>query len=137
MSNIPRSDARSGCVSPYNRAISPVEWQDNLSRKHSEVEVTLQRPILARGRHALAALLAGTLALVSGCHSSGLPRPGSAQYTQFVDAFYVGLSAFQVGNDARADKRFQQATQLAPGEPAAWADWGILALRERDFTAAK
>ena len=99
--------------------------------------MTLQRPIVARGRHALAALLAGTLALVSGCHSSGLPKAGSAQYTQFVDAFYVGLSAFQVGNDARADKRFQQATQLAPGEPAAWADWGILALRERDFTAAK
>ena len=36
--------------------------------------------------------------LATGCHS-GLPTPQSAQYTQFVQAFYVGLAAMEVGND--------------------------------------
>jgi Tfp pilus assembly protein PilF len=100
------------------------------------MEVSCERPWLTHGRRALAVLLAGGLALVSGCHS-GLPSPQSSQYMQFVDSFYVGLAAFEVGNDARADQQLQRATQLAPGEPAAWADWGILALRQRDFDAAK
>ncbi|HEX4308506.1 MAG TPA: FG-GAP-like repeat-containing protein [Acidobacteriaceae bacterium] len=74
--------------------------------------------------------------LVTGCRS-GLPKPRSAQYTQFVRAFYVGLAAMEVGNDVRAESELSQATQLAPGEPAGWADWGILALRQRNFDPAK
>jgi Tfp pilus assembly protein PilF len=83
----------------------------------------------------VAALTAAAL-LASGCHS-GLPKPESAQYTQFVQAFYVGLAAMQVGNDARAEDALNQAAQLAPGEPAAWADWGMLALRQRNYDQAK
>ncbi|HLJ76268.1 MAG TPA: FG-GAP-like repeat-containing protein [Acidobacteriaceae bacterium] len=82
------------------------------------------------------AALASAALLAAGCHS-GLPKPQSAKYAQFVAAFYVGLGAFQVGNDARADDMLNQATQLAPGEPAAWADWGLLALRQRNYDAAK
>jgi Tfp pilus assembly protein PilF len=75
--------------------------------------------------------------LLSGCRShSGLPAPSSRDYQQFVSRFYVGLSALQVGNDVLADSSLQQATQIAPGEPAAWADWGILALRQRNFQPA-
>ena len=37
----------------------------------------------------------------------------------------------------RAETELAQATQLAPGEPAGWADWGILALRQRNFDPAK
>ncbi|HEV2279615.1 MAG TPA: FG-GAP-like repeat-containing protein [Acidobacteriaceae bacterium] len=88
------------------------------------------------GRSASAAVLAAAALLSAGCHS-GLPKPQSAKYTQFVAAFYVGLGAFEVGNDARADDMLNQATQLAPGEPAAWADWGLLALRQRNYDAAK
>lgn len=84
----------------------------------------------------VAAAAAGAVMLAVGCHA-GLPKPQSLRYTQFVDAFYVGLSAFEVGNDARADTTLRQATQLAPGEPAAWANWGILALRQRNFEQAK
>ena len=73
--------------------------------------------------------------LVTGCHR-GLPQPPSQQYTQFVGAFYVGLAALEVGNDVRAETMLQQATQIAPGEPAGWADWGILALRQRNFEQA-
>ncbi|MGB6723123.1 MAG: FG-GAP-like repeat-containing protein [Terracidiphilus sp.] len=75
--------------------------------------------------------------LLTSCHShSGLPDPSSKPYEQLVSAFYVGLSALQVGNDVLAESSLQQATQIAPGEPAAWADWGILALRERNFDPA-
>ena len=83
---------------------------------------------------ALATLLLLTL---TACHANtGLPAPSSKAYEQFVSAFYVGLSALQVGNDVLAESSFQQATEIAPGEPAAWADWGILALRERNFDPA-
>ncbi len=74
--------------------------------------------------------------LATGCHR-GLPKPESAQYTQLVQSFYVGLAAMEVGNDVRAETELAQATQLAPGEPAGWADWGILALRQRNFDPAK
>lgn len=84
----------------------------------------------------LAAVLTVATVLVAGCHS-GLPKPQSMQYTQFVQAFYVGLAAMEVGNDVRAESSLEQATQFAPGEPAAWADWGILALRQRNFEQAK
>lgn len=84
----------------------------------------------------LACLVAFAAILTAGCHS-GLPKPESAQYTQFVQAFYVGLGAMEVGNDVRAESELSRATQLAPGEPAGWADWGILALRQRNFDPAK
>lgn len=75
--------------------------------------------------------------LLAGCRSqSGLPSPSSKAYQQLVSAFYVGLSALQVGNDVLADASLQQATQIAPGEPAAWINWGILALRQRNFEPA-
>ena len=79
----------------------------------------------------VSAVLAMSL-LVTGCHS-GLPKPQSAQYTQFVRAFYVGLAAMEVGNDVRAETELAQATQLAPGEPAAWADWVSSRSRQRNF----
>ena len=74
--------------------------------------------------------------LLSGCHSSGLPKPGTQTYLGEVTAFYVGLAALQVGDDVRADSTLQQATQLAQGEPAGWANWGVLALRQGNFEMA-
>lgn len=80
--------------------------------------------------------LAATL-VIFGCRKGGrLPAPSSPVYADFVSNFYVGLAALQVGDDVRADDRLGQATRLVPGEPAAWADWGILALRQRNFDAA-
>jgi tetratricopeptide (TPR) repeat protein len=82
---------------------------------------------------ALAAVLA---LLLSGCHSSGLPKPASQAYLDEVRAFYVGLAALQVGDDVRADSTLDRATQLAQGEPAGWANWGLLALRQGNFELA-
>ena len=53
-----------------------------------------------------------------------------------VRAFYIGLAALQVGDDVRADDKLAQVTQLVPPEPAGWANWGLLALRQRNFDAA-
>src|ERR1700756_356903 len=68
----------------------------------------------------------------AGCRSgSRLPDPSSKAYADFTSAFYVGLAALQVGDDVRAEANLGRATQLVPEEPAAWANWGILALRQR------
>ncbi len=53
-----------------------------------------------------------------------------------VSAFYVGLAALQVGDDVHADSRLSEVTRLVPAEPAGWANWGILALRQRNYDAA-
>jgi tetratricopeptide (TPR) repeat protein len=93
----------------------------------------LSRPVAT----VTASLLAAVILLLSGCHSHrGLPEPSSKAYEQLVSAFYVGVSALEVGNDVLAESSLQQAAQIAPGEPATWADWGILALRQRNFDPA-
>ena len=60
----------------------------------------------------------------------------SNEYNRVVRAFYVGLAALQVGDDVRAEAKLAELTQLVPSEPAGWANWGLLALRQRNFDAA-
>jgi Tfp pilus assembly protein PilF len=75
--------------------------------------------------------------LLAGCRrGEKLPETSSTTYSEFVSAFYVGLAALQVGDDVRADTKLEDATRLVPGEPAGWANWGILALRQRNFDEA-
>ena len=77
------------------------------------------------------------LVLLAACDSrSRLPDRASADYDRFIAAFYGGLAALQVGDDVHADQKLAEATRLAPGEPAAWANWGVLALRQRNFDTA-
>lgn len=65
-----------------------------------------------------------------------LPDRASAEYRESVRAFYVGLAALQAGADARAEERLTEVTRLAPGEPASWANLGLLALRQKEFDSA-
>ena len=83
-------------------------------------------------------LLLLALSLVSAGCSKGpsLPAQSSSEYNTVVKAFYVGLAALQVGDDARADASFAVATRVAAGEPAGWGNWGLLALRQRNFDLA-
>jgi tetratricopeptide (TPR) repeat protein len=75
--------------------------------------------------------------VVSACDSgSKLPDASSAEYRSAVAAFYVGLAALQVGDDATADRKLADLTKLVPAEPAGWANWGLLALRQRNFDVA-
>ncbi len=86
----------------------------------------------------VALLLLGSLvAALAGCHSSPkLPEKGSKAYADVVSAFYVGLAALQVGDDVHAESKLSELTQLAPTEPAGWANWGVLALRQRNYDLA-
>ena len=72
----------------------------------------------------------------AACRRANLPEKSSREYTEALRAFYVGLSALQVGDDVRAEARLQEFTRLAPDEPAGWADLGLLYLRQRQFERA-
>ena len=58
-------------------------------------------------------------------------------YRDGVSAFYVGLSALQVGDNDRAKKWLDQSVQVAASEPATWANRAVLKLRSGDFAGAK
>ncbi|HEX7360006.1 MAG TPA: FG-GAP-like repeat-containing protein [Bryobacteraceae bacterium] len=72
----------------------------------------------------------------AACSHSQLPKPGSKQYADLSSAFYLGLAGLQTGEDVRARKALTRATQIAPSEPAPWADLGILDIREQQLEAA-
>jgi len=73
----------------------------------------------------------------SACNrGGGLPDKSSGEYQRAVSAFYVGLAAMQTGEDSRAEENLKKVTDLAPGEPAAWADLGLLALRQKELELA-
>src|SRR5688572_5742919 len=73
----------------------------------------------------------------SACRpTSTLPTRSSPEYNEIVRTFYIGLAALQVGHDVQADAKLAQFTQLAPAEPAGWANWGLLALRQKNFDTA-
>ncbi|MBV9036293.1 MAG: hypothetical protein JO182_17530, partial [Acidobacteriaceae bacterium] len=68
-------------------------------------------------------ILLGAAALWTGCtRTTGLPAVGSEQYRELCSAFYLGLTALQSGEDINARKGLTRATEIAPGEPASWAD---------------
>jgi tetratricopeptide (TPR) repeat protein len=84
---------------------------------------------------ALLVVCAGVACVSSGC-GKNLPAKNSDAYRKYVATFYTGLAALQVGDDVRAESKLGEATKIVEGEPAGWADWGVLALRQRNFDAA-
>src|SRR5580693_7444643 len=82
--------------------------------------------------------LCGALSAVLCACSSGtkLPQKSSKEYAEAVSAFYIGLGALQVGDDVHAESDLSKLTAVAPGEPAGWANWGVLALRQRKLDVA-
>jgi Tfp pilus assembly protein PilF len=83
-------------------------------------------------------VLCGVMAMgLCACRTGNkLPQKGTKQYSDAVSAFYIGLGALQVGNDVTADGKLAEFTILVPGEPAGWANWGVLALRQRKLDVA-
>lgn len=81
-------------------------------------------------------MLALPLILVACARDPGLPGPESKEYRELVSAFYVGLAGLQTGEDVRAMEKLTLATRIAPGEPAGWANLGLLAVRQQEFDAA-
>jgi Tfp pilus assembly protein PilF len=76
------------------------------------------------------------LCFFTSCSRTGLPAVDSRQYSEVVSAFYVGLAGLQTGEDTRAKEKLTVATQLAPGEPAAWADLALFTARQQDYEKA-
>ena len=77
-----------------------------------------------------------SLCFLISCSRTGLPAVDSSEYATVVSAFYVGLAGLQTGEDTRAKEKLTLATQLAPGEPAAWADLALFTARQQDFEKA-
>lgn len=80
--------------------------------------------------------LLGLLVVGAGACRRGSPDVSSEDYRKTVSTFYVGLAALQVGDDVRAETKLKEATALAPDEPAAWANLGLLYLRQKEFERA-
>lgn len=82
-------------------------------------------------------ILLGLFLTISSCRPSAtLPTKSSPQYNELVRTFYIGLAALEVGHDVQAEAKLAQFTQLAAAEPAGWANWGLLALRQRNYDTA-
>jgi Tfp pilus assembly protein PilF len=89
------------------------------------------RQFRVRGRHLIIPCVLLTL-IFSACGTGHkLPQKSSKEYAEAVSEFYIALGALQVGDDVHADSKLSELTTLVPGEPAGWANWGILALRQR------
>ena len=74
-------------------------------------------------------ILASTVKL-SGCFGNkGLPQPGTPEYKQTVSAFTIGTVALETANLNLIEPNLKKSTELAPGEPATWANLGLHFLR--------
>src|SRR3954466_13190954 len=92
--------------------------------------------VAARRATALLACIA-LIGVIAACNRGGkVPQKGTKEYEEVVSAFYVGLGALQVGDDVHAGSELSKVTQLVPAEPAGWANWGVLALRQRKLDVA-
>jgi Tfp pilus assembly protein PilF len=67
---------------------------------------------------------------------SRLPEKSSNDFGAAVKSFYVGLAAMEVADDQRAKTELTNTVKLAANEPAAWANLGILQMRQKDFDAS-
>jgi Tfp pilus assembly protein PilF len=82
---------------------------------------------------ALSVVLFVSLAL-AGCRRE--PAIPDATYREAVVAFYTGLAALQTSQEVLAREQLERVIALVPGEPAAWADLGLLLLRQQDLEGA-
>jgi Tfp pilus assembly protein PilF len=97
----------------------------------------------SRSRRAISVAVAIVLVLVvvAGGYLAinsrrGLPAPNSEAFEQTTSRFYRGVAGLQVGLVDAARQDLLQATEVAPGEPAIWANLGLAHLRLGDFDAA-
>jgi tetratricopeptide (TPR) repeat protein len=66
-----------------------------------------------------------------------LPEANSPTYREYVRAFQVGVTALDVAEQlGLARQKLDAAVNLVPGEPAGWANRGLLSLRQNDLENA-
>lgn len=76
------------------------------------------------------------IAGLTACRAA-VPYQNSADFAAASKSFYVGLAAMQAADDRRAKTELENAVKLAPGEPAAWTNLGILQMRQKEFDASE
>ena len=67
------------------------------------------------------------------CSTPDLPDTNSSTYQEVVTSFYSSVASIQSGEDAGAQDNLLEVVELAPGEPAAWYNLALIALRQNDF----
>ena len=82
----------------------------------------------------LGALATAAVMTASACRRQ--PAISDENYKQAVVAFYTGLAALETSQEVLARRHLERVTTLAPHEPAAWADIGLLLLRQQELDAA-
>src|SRR5262245_61734026 len=83
---------------------------------------------------AIIGLLALVIVIAPACRRQ--PAMSDATYRQVVTAFFVSLAAMQTSQDAHARTELDRVIQLAPEEPAGWANLGLLLLRQQRLDEA-
>lgn len=86
-----------------------------------------------RDARVLLVLLGCVLAPLACSRELSVPEP---TYREAVTAFYTGLAAMQTSQEVLARKELERVTQLVPGEPAGWANLGLLLMRQQETEAA-
>jgi Tfp pilus assembly protein PilF len=93
-------------------------------------------PIRTAAPVALAAALLLAPAL-TGCPARNASlTPESPTYKEAVSAFFTGTVSLQTSDNPHAEEGLKKATELMPGEPAAWANWAVYQMRRNDLPAA-
>ncbi|HLW66371.1 MAG TPA: FG-GAP-like repeat-containing protein [Gemmataceae bacterium] len=65
-----------------------------------------------------------------------LPEPSSPAYEQYAEAFETGTAAMDADMNNVASENLTKATKIVPREPAAWANRGLLYIRENRLPEA-
>src|SRR4051812_30321665 len=68
--------------------------------------------------------------------AANLPGPDNPTYQAYVEAFQVGVAGLDAGEYSIGLDRLNRAIELIPEEPAAWADRGLLHLRQNQLEQA-
>ena len=91
-------------------------------------------------RRCFLAAAVALLLVAGGCSDIGCrrqpPPVADATYRQAVVAFHTALAALQTSQEVLARSEFDRVISLVPHEPAAWADLGLLLLRQQEIGPA-
>ena len=76
--------------------------------------------------------------LIMGCPPSQPPppKPGTPDYSKVISLFYKSLAALDAGDTENGPKMLLEFTKIAPFEPAAHANYGLLLLRNSQLDKA-
>ena len=136
MNSNPQPRQRQSTVARSFKALPLLEYLPEAGAYILSLRSRLYSIARVRGLNRAITLIVLLLTFAACERNAGLPKPDSKEYRDLVTAFYVGLAGLQTGEDVRAKEKLTRATEIATGEPAAWANLGLLAVRQQEFDTA-